>query len=576
MITLSIKKGFQNPFNHHELDDLRVSIKAIIYARVSTDDQAKHGYSLESQVERCHEKLMKEHHIKDDAILSLLEMGEMGDDPNRPALKFAEWLINEGVGEKFAVLHPDRLARNFRQQQEFIEDTLLNKGLNLVSVEVPYDQNSPESVLFFQMQGAIAQYNKAKILANSKRGKKTKLKNGQIPGVRRVYGYSFDTERDTLVENLEEREIYLQMVRWILEGKDGHPMNFTSIARELALLGIKAPSGDKWYQGTVSRILKNPVYTGRFYYGKTEYKQNKGNVSIMKKPESEWYKVKVPAFIDDPTFQKLQNKIKSLSHANRGAVPKTTYLLKGLVRCGRCGSAVVAGSPSRSKKTREIMHHYYTCSGKTRRVYEVGTGRLVHQCKGKNWRQDVIDEHVWRYIVQILMEPDEILQKVITERKDQSEIQELMNKQGTLDLALREKKTERKRWLNLNVKGRISDDELDEELIPLDRDIKQLEESLALANSVIDSLQADKRRVDEIQSAISAFKRYVKEDMTDEEKRRFVVQLVKKVVLYDDEIEIYTVWDTGSTSYADGSHNSYAGQEHGGLPQPVHRDSRGI
>jgi site-specific DNA recombinase len=543
MITLSITKGYINPFSTRDLANLSATVKALIYARVSTDDQAKHGYSLESQVERCAEKLIKDESVKDDEIIALIEGGEMGDDPNRPALNFGKWLIQHGVGQKFAVLHPDRLARNFRQQVEFIEDELLENGIVLVSVEVPYDPDNAESVLFFNMQAAIAQYNKAKILANSKRGRRQKVKNGKIPGIRRVYGYTFDKVDDILAENPEERSTYLLMVDWMLNGKDGHTMNLTSVARELSLLAIPAPNGDKWYQASVSRILKNPVYTGRFYYGKTEYKQKKGKTDIIKKPESEWQMVKVPAYIDDEKYERLQQKIASLSRANRGAKPQTTYLLKGMVRCGRCGSAVVAGAPSRNKKTKEIMYHYYVCSAKTRKVFEVGTGREVHQCRGRNWRKDVIDDYVWRYLVQVLMKPDDVFKEIFNRQGDPTNLQELNTKKRMFESALEEKQTERKRWINLNVKGRISDEELDEALLPLEREIEQLRLSLELVNDALASYELSKQKVDEIKVTIDAFRLHIKEKMTDEEKRKFVMKLIKRVVLHDDEIEIFTYWD---------------------------------
>ncbi|MCF8566966.1 recombinase family protein [Alicyclobacillus tolerans] len=582
MITLKVEKGFQNPFNHREMDELVSSIDALIYARVSTEDQAKHGYSLESQVDRCVEKLIKDYAVDPDNIIALIEMGEMGDNPNRPALSFAKTLIEKGVGRKFAVLHPDRLARDFRLQVELIEDVILGHGLELVSVEVPYDPSNAEAVLFFNMQGIMAQYIKAKIVANSKRGRRTQAKNGKIPGVRRIYGYRYDKENDILVEDPFEKEIYLKMVEWILNGKDGQPMNLTGVARELALLGIPAPSGDKWYQSSISRILKNTVYTGRFYFGKTEYKQKKGKIDIIKKPESEWQLVKVPAFIDEDTYERLQKKIATFSYANRGAKPKVTYLLKGLVRCGRCGSAVVAGTPSRHKITREPIHHYYKCSGKTRKVFEVGTGRSVHDCKGKNWRQDVIDEYVWKYLVRMLTQPEEVLRKIIENQDDPSHVQGLLNKLKTLETALDEKQAERKRWLNLNVKGRIDDEELDEALLPLDKDIEQLKESILLTKNALESLQSNQQRVDEVKQTIESFKRYIREKISDEEKRKYVSQLVKKVVLYDDEIEIYTAWDITTPSgdsgahngekplHTQGSNNSFHGQRDGGLQKPIH------
>ena len=257
----------------------------------------------------------------------------------------------------------------------------MKNGCDLVGVEVPYIPGNAESEFFFGMQGLMAQYQKAKIVANSKRGRRQKVKNGKIPGVRRIYGYTFDKDNDILVENPEERAVYNQMVDWILNGKGQR-----TDEPYLGCTGVVIA----WNSGTERRQVvsgysqsysKNPVYTGRFYYGKTEYKQRKGQTAIIKKPEEEWQMVPVPAFIDDVTFDELQRKIKTLSRANRGARPKVTYLLKGLVRCGRCGSAVVAGAPSRSKKTGEIMHHYYVCSGKTRRYLRLALGEKFTNAK---------------------------------------------------------------------------------------------------------------------------------------------------------------------------------------------------
>lgn len=574
MITLSIGRGYSNEFSTQELDSLSTTIKAIVYARVSTQDQAKHGYSLESQVERSVALAKTKFGISDDQIIVVIELGEMGDDPNRLALNQALWLIEQGIGSKFIVLHPDRLSRDLKLQL-YISERIWNAGCDLAFVEMDVDPNNPESMLLFNMQGAIAQYNKAKILANSRRGRRTKVRNGQIPGVRRVYGYTFDKEADVLIENSHEKETYLLMVDWILRGKDGQSMNLTSVARELSLLGIPAPNGDKWYQATVSRILKNPVYTGKFYYGKTESKQKAGKTQIVKKPQSDWQTVKVPAFIDDETFQRLQTQIDSLFRRNRGATPKTTYLLKGIVRCGRCGAAVIAGAPSRHKKTKEILYHYYVCSGKTRQVFEVGTGRQVHACFGRNWRKDVVDEYVWKYLVHCLHDPEETLKTIREQQNDNAHAEEMAQKRQRFQTALDEKQAERKRWLQLNAKGRISDEELDEELIPLDKDIEQLKTSVQLLSDSLLAASLDTEQFEHLKRNIEQFQDYIEGKISDEDKQKLVKLLVKRVVVHDGEIEIYTAWDFSKREQSAASNdtprhtvysnNSNAGQEHGGL-----------
>src|SRR5579875_2555943 len=268
MISLRIDKSFTNPFQGDDIKRLQTRVKAIIYARVSTHGQARDGYSLESQVEMCAALAKEQLHVAEDELIAVIEAGDKGDDPNRPALNFALWLVDKGIGRTFICLHPDRFARALHLQL-VVADRVWSAGYDLHFVETDeVDPNNPESMLLFNLQGAIAQYNKAKILANSRRGRRQKVKNGKIPGLRRIYGYTFDKETDTLREHPDEKAVYLMMVDWLLNGKDGVDMSLSAIARELSLLSIPAPNGDVWYQATVSRILKNPVYMGTFYYGK--------------------------------------------------------------------------------------------------------------------------------------------------------------------------------------------------------------------------------------------------------------------------------------------------------------------
>jgi DNA invertase Pin-like site-specific DNA recombinase len=546
MITLSVDRTFSNPFQQDDIERLQNTIKAIIYARVSTHGQARDGYSLDSQIDMCTVMARDELQLDEDEVIAVIEAGDKGDDPNRPALNFALWLVDHGIGRKFICLHPDRFARALHLQL-VVADRVWSAGYDLHFVETEeVDPNNPESMLVFNLQGAIAQYNKAKILANSRRGRRQKVKNGKIPGVRRVYGYVFDKDSDTLVENPDEKAIFLMMVDWLLNGKDGRDMTITAIARELSLLSIPAPNGDCWYQATVSRILKNPVYTGRFYYGKTEYRQRKGQTTIVKKPEGEWQMVPVPAYIDDATFEALQAKMEGLARANRGAKPHVPFLLKGMARCGRCGSAVVAGAPSRSKQTGEIMHRYYVCSGKMRKVFEVGTGREVHACHGRNWRQDVIDDYVWRYIVQVLHEPDEMFRQILERQGDPEQMRQLETRRDLMVASLSEKQEERKRWIHLNVKGRVTDEELDEALEPLEKDIKRLSTLVDAAADALNAYELNQQKVDELKTTIANFKRYLSWDISMEDKHLFAKQLVKCVVLHDDEIEIFINWDIGT------------------------------
>jgi len=547
-----------------QLSALIISVKAILYARVSTSDQAEQGYSLQSQVERCANHAKTQFGFTDDELIAIIEPGQSGDNPDRPGINYALWLIEQGVGRKLIILHPDRLARdNYLQHQ--LSDRVWSNGVDLEFVEVSVDPNNPESMLMFNIQGSIAAYNKKKILANSKRGRLQKVKNGKIPGIRRVYGYTFDKELDTLVENTEEKEVYLTMVNWLLNGKDGTEMNCSQIARLLAESSVSAPSGDSWYQATISRILRNELYMGTFYYGKSEIVQSKGKKQTIKKPREEWQGIPIPKYIDEATFQRVQEKLDSLEKKHRGR-PSETYLLKGRVRCGRCGGAVGAGVPSTLKDGKKL--HYYSCSRKAKKKYEVGTGEPNAICHGRGWRQDIIDNYVWEYILQRLQNPEEIIADLVRQQGSSQQLEIMRNKKKRIEKAIGDKLKQRSRYLDMYARELISMDELENFVNPLKTDVENLQNELAVINDTLEQAESAYNEYERIKEAVTNFNRMVEKDLiTPELKRKAVERFIHKVVLHEDTIEIVAVW---KPSKAEGEEcvkkhsNSIASQSNGG------------
>ncbi|ANT56227.1 recombinase family protein [Bacillus altitudinis] len=154
--------------------------QGLLYVRVSTTDQAENEYSIESQIEMCKERAINKFSYKDDELIAIVERGGMGDDPNRPALNYALHLLQKGLGKKIFILHPDRLTRD-NTLQGIVSRKIWSMGVDIEFVEFEVDPTNPESMLMYNIQESIAQYNKAKILANSKRGRTVKAKKGEFP-----------------------------------------------------------------------------------------------------------------------------------------------------------------------------------------------------------------------------------------------------------------------------------------------------------------------------------------------------------------------------------------------------------
>ncbi|WP_010273580.1 recombinase family protein [Paenibacillus senegalensis] len=448
-----------------EISELAGLVRALIYVRVSTEDQARHGYSLESQIERCAAYALSRLACRNEELLAVVEAGERGDNPDRPMMNYVLELLEQGIGQKVILLHPDRLSRYLFLQME-LTAKIWDRGGDIEFVEFDLDKENPESMLMFNIQGSIAQYNKAKILANTKRGRRAKARQGQLPGMRRLYGYRFDKSSDQLIVHPDEKLTYLLMVDLLLH-KD---MSCSAIARELARRGMPGPDGNVWYQATISRILKNEAYTGKYYYGKTETIQLNGKGSVRTRPKEEWIAIPIPAFIDDETYLRILARLSGLKKASSGR-PSMRYLLKGLARCGRCSAPVSSGVSSVGKDGKLT---YYSCTNKSGKGYAPGGKPAKSRCRGRNWRSDQVDDLVWGKLLSLIDER-QLLANWLGSGKAADERRHLELELHTIMQSLEAKTKARRQLLELYLDGILKDkEELRTKLDALEQQIERL------------------------------------------------------------------------------------------------------
>ncbi|WP_227774486.1 recombinase family protein [Paenibacillus sp. NAIST15-1] len=535
-------------------------VKVIIYVRVSTDDQAKHGYSLESQIERCAEHQKQKYNADDDEILVIVEEGESGDNPDRPALNYLLYLVEEGMGRVVYVLHPDRLSR-FLHLQTNVSMRIWNAGCDLQFVEFDLDKDNPESMLMYNIQGSISQYNKAKILANSKRGKRQKAKKGKLNGGKRFYGYIYDKETSNLSVNEFEKEIYLRMVSMLLE----EDCSCSDIARQLAEDNVAAPSGNYWYQSTVTRILRNELYTGISYYGKTEVIQTQGKKKQVKRKQEDWIPVAVPAYITNETYLDIQKKIDSLSKVKSGR-PTQSYLLKGLSRCGRCGAAASSGITSVTK--RGILK-YYTCNNKSKKEFEVGTGRVRKKCRGRNWRVDHIDNFVWEYILSLIYDPVPYIETIIKKKTNISNNEVINKRLKKLEKAMKEQEFAKERYIDLYACGMIkSKEDLEKKTKPIEEKIKDMSSQISILNEEKKLYENKNNEIDQMKTMLEHYSKIIDpENVPFEMKRKLVKALIHSVTLNDNmtiDVVLKVSDSIGAISSVNKHRNQSTSQSHGG------------
>lgn len=238
--------------------------RAVGYIRVSTENQAEEGLSLEIQREEiikyCVDNRYELIQIYEDAGIS-------GATLDRPALLS---LLGNAKTEEFnlvIIYRMDRLARDLFGQL-FIEKKLEVAGVGLYSITEPdLNKSDPSTKLFRQIKGAFAEYEKDLIRLRLTAGRLRKYRDGGYAGGSPALGYTPKREgrsHSKLEINKEEAKVVRYIKRLRKRG-----LSLREIAKKLTEEDYKTKRGGEWRPATVRYILLNPIYRGKIRYGET-------------------------------------------------------------------------------------------------------------------------------------------------------------------------------------------------------------------------------------------------------------------------------------------------------------------
>jgi site-specific DNA recombinase len=316
---------------------------AAIYARVSTEDQGR-GYSIPTQIDACQRLLKREgyqvpepHIFSDDTTGKTLE---------RPGLQALRKLVRTQAIAAFAVYDPDRLSRNLGHQLLLAEEAE-HAGVVLCVVSHPLE-HGPEGCLFFQMRGALAEYERAKILERTRRGAVGRISAGHPWSGAPPLGYRYIAAPHAGRWDVDADEAALvhRICAMCLSGQSTGAIARTLTAERVPMPSDRNPkrTGGKrrvpagvWSHRTIRCILVNETYIGTAYWGKYE---TVTKTTRRARPASEWIAFTVDPIIDTATFEAAQRALqrhKAVATRNR----KHEYLfVAGRLRCGRCGRSM--------------------------------------------------------------------------------------------------------------------------------------------------------------------------------------------------------------------------------------------
>ncbi len=478
---------------------------AIIYVRVSTDEQAK-GYSLQTQVEGC-QRYAEEMGY---SIAATFKEDYTGTSLDRPALnEMREYLGLDKTVSILIVYDLDRIARKSVHQM-ILEEELHRLGVTVEYVIGRYE-DSDEGRLQKQIRASIAEYEKAKILERSKRGKRGKAQSGFVlVGSRPPYGYKVISEphKAWLETEEDEAKIVRLVFEWYLYGGGNElPLSMNAITVRLTELRVLT-RGDKfshvakkrdpgvWSSPMVRHILRNETYTGTWYYGKTKIisdgkehtrkaKSKRGLGKQVPRSREEWVSVSVPTIITRRDFDLAQKKIqKNIKDSSRSA--KHAYLMGRRLKCSKCNYSYVG-------RTRREHNHYYYCKGKEQKP--------ISLCSMPNFRADMVDDAVWNWLNGLIENPSNITEGL---RNMQSETlaanSRIVEQIEIIDQQLEDLKNQQKKLLDLILNGDFPKSLIDERKIKIDATSKKLIEERIELSSHLNQAMLDDIQISEIEN----------------------------------------------------------------------------
>ena len=220
-------------------------MRAIGYARVSTEDQAQAGVSLDFQEEKIRAYCV----AKDWDLVSLIrDEGQSAKDLKRPGMQ----RILEGVRKKefdvVVILKLDRLTRSVKDLGYLVEDVFGKNHVAFSSLQDNFDTCTANGRMVMNILATIAQWERD-IISERTRDAMEFMKNGlKLVG---AVPYGFDSKDGDLSPNPEEMETVREVVR-LRSGKK----SYRRIADILNRKGVPSKNGGRWYPKTVMGVVK--------------------------------------------------------------------------------------------------------------------------------------------------------------------------------------------------------------------------------------------------------------------------------------------------------------------------------
>lgn len=409
-------------------------MKAAIYARVSTQEQAEDKFSIDTQIADCERHCQRQ----GDTMVERYVDIQSGRDAVRDRAQFEQMLKDAKLGlyDKIVVWRPDRLFRGLKPAAKLAE-VLDETGIGIEGVLQFLDRK------MIGLWAWVAEQEIEGIKERTRSGKRANAREkGKWPGSSFIrYGYRYNSDRmsELYTGKLEideaEAKVVLDMFQKIADG-----WTIAKLCRWANEQGIPTKKhGKGWTKSFVSAMLRNTAYIGKGYYGKETRIGNR--LVKTDNPVAMSY----PKIIPEELFYKVQIKLSENKRKNDGS-SRRTYMLMHLGRCGQCGGRLLC-------RTSHGLR-YLCCARQLAFTH-------LHQCyQPKNQRMELIEDYIWNAVEDVLNDYQDSTHGLLIDRFDNAK-QHRQQQIARADNEVERCKREKQRLLTAFRKGYATEAEIE-------------------------------------------------------------------------------------------------------------------
>lgn len=485
--------------------------KAVIYARVSTREQAEEELPVASQVEACERKAKL---LEADVVRVFKDEGISGRTAQRPA--FIEAIEYCAVFEvDYLVLwDTKRFARNHVDAAIYKRE--LRRGGTKV-VYVAHDFDTEDGWLLEGIFNLIDEQHSRNVSRDTKRSMMKNARDGHFNGGRVPFGYAVvpDGKRKRLKIVDHEAMIVRRIFSECLAGA-----GTKSIALGLNLAGIHR-RGKPWTKNTIGQVLASWVYAGYITFNRTNHADR------ATRPPADWIREKShQPIIQEEDLVRAQQVMTERAPREGNSSPKSGFLFTGMLRCGECGMGLQIETATGRSKT----YSYYNCAGALK-----GKG-----CRNRRIPAAEYDAHLLEFLMSRILNKER-LQELATEVHElQGEwLQQRKDRRAALVAELRDAEARRANLLDvLELHGRNAPNlaDLSARLRTINARVASIEKSL----TELEVAPAPTPTVNELElSALAGVVTDIVWSAEAKKVREFLASFIEKVVVMKEDSEIH-------------------------------------